>query len=153
MKPGRILPHDLQHSALKYPTVDDLLSAYSRLKEMGFEPVLGATRGETTAFYYLDPHGNCIELFADNFDDCKKSCASAGTSPKFAAHSIGALVDPEKMIAARRVGTSLEELHCCAYAGKFSPSKSLDPEALIQIKRFALKSDHADPDRGFHDSP
>jgi len=143
LKPGRILPHDLQHSALKYPTVDDLLSAYSRLKEMGFEAVLGANRGETTAFYYLDPHGNCIELFADNLDDCKKPCARAGTSPKLAAHSIGAFVDPELMIAARQAGACLEELHRRAQAGEFSPSKSLDPEALIQIKRFALKSNHA----------
>ena len=65
--PGRIHHRRLQHVAFEYPSVDDLLATYARLKGLGIEPVLTADHGATTAFYYEDPDHNSIELLADNF--------------------------------------------------------------------------------------
>ena len=44
---------------------------------------------------------------------------------------MGAYVDPEKMIAARTAGMSVEELHQRAYAGEFPPPKPMDPRVLM----------------------
>ena len=140
VKPERILLHNLQHSALEYPTVDDLLSAYSRMKELKIEPVLGINHGGAISFYYLDPHGNCIELFTEDFDPCKKLCAKALPSRDLMANSIDAFVDPEKMMTAWQAGASVEELLRRACAGEFAPSKPIDPKVLIQLKVFALKA-------------
>jgi len=43
------------------------------------------------------------------------------TSPEFAANPMGAYVDPDKMIAARESGMTVEELHRRTYAGEFPP--------------------------------
>lgn len=48
--------------AFEYPTVDDLLASYTRLKNLGIVPVLTTDTGPTTAFYYEDPDGNSVEL-------------------------------------------------------------------------------------------
>jgi catechol-2,3-dioxygenase len=61
-------PHRLPQSVVKFPTVDDLLSTYTRLKETGIKSVLNANFDGTIAFYYLDLNGNCIKLSADRGD-------------------------------------------------------------------------------------
>jgi catechol 2,3-dioxygenase-like lactoylglutathione lyase family enzyme len=128
---GRRLHRRLQHVAFEYPSVDDLLAAYARLKALGIEPVLTADHGATTAFYYEDPDGNSVELAADNFGDWKQSTEYLRTSADFAANPMGALVDPDAMIAARTAGVSIEEVHRRAYAGEFPPSKFMNPGVLL----------------------
>jgi catechol 2,3-dioxygenase len=120
-----------QHVAFEYPTLDDLLAAYSRLKGQGIEPVLTADHGASTAFYYEDPDRNSVELLADNFGDWDKSTECLRNSPEFAARPMGAYVDPEAMIAARAAGASVEEVHRRAYAGEFPPAKPIDPAVLL----------------------
>lgn len=131
--PERARHNRLQHVAFEYSTVDDLLSTYARLKELGIEPVRTADQGATTAFYYLDPDGNSIELAADNFGDWEKSSEYVRNSPEFAAHPMGTLGDADKMIAARQAGTSPEELHRRAYGGEFPPSKPVDPTVRSEL--------------------
>jgi catechol 2,3-dioxygenase len=121
----------LQRVAFEYPTVDDLLADYTRLKGLGIEPVLTADHGASTAFYYEDPDRNSVELLADNFGDWDKSTECLRTSPVFSANPMGAYVDPDAMIAARAAGMSLDELHRRAYAGEFPPSKPMDPRVLL----------------------
>ena len=50
---------------------------------------------------------------------------------EFAANPMGAYVDPEKMIAARAAGMSVDELHQRAYRGEFPPSEPMDPRVLM----------------------
>jgi catechol-2,3-dioxygenase len=111
--------------------VDDLLASYARLKEHRIEPVLAADSGATTAFYYLDPDLNVVELLADNFGDWAKSTEFMRTSPEFAARPMGQFVDPDAMIAARAAGISVAEVHRRAYAGEYPPSKPMDPRVLM----------------------
>jgi len=127
LKLNFLLQNHLQVVSFKYPSVDDLLSAYARLKEMGIEPVFSADRGATTAFSYLNPDGHCVELVADNCGDWEESDDYMRTSPEVDALTLGTFVDADKMIAARQVGASLEELHRRAYAGEFLPSNSGEP--------------------------
>ena len=95
---GRIHHRRLQHVAFEYPSVDDLLATYARLKGLGIEPVLTADHGATTGFYYEDPDRNSVELLADNFGDWKKSTEYLRTSSEFAANPMGAYVDPDAMV-------------------------------------------------------
>jgi hypothetical protein len=44
---------------------------------------------------------------------------------------MGAYVDPEKMIATRKVGKSPWELRERAFAGEFAPLKPYDPRMLL----------------------
>ncbi|MGA2703541.1 MAG: VOC family protein [Isosphaeraceae bacterium] len=117
----RIHHRRLQHVAFKYPTVEDLLATYARLKGLGIEPVLTADHGATTGFYYEDPDRNSIELLADDFGDSKKSTECLRTSSEFAANPMGAYVDPDAMVvgdAGDAVGLPhlLEELRAVPFA-------------------------------------
>jgi catechol-2,3-dioxygenase len=129
--PQRSQHHRLQHVAFELPTIDDLLATRTRLKSLGIEPVLTADHGASTSFYYDDPDRNSVELTVDNFGDWDKSSEYVRTSSEFAANPMGAYVDPDKMIAARAAGISVDELHRRAYAGEFPPSKPMDPRVLM----------------------
>lgn len=125
-------PHaKLQHVAFEYETIDDLLHSWERLKGLGIEPVLTADHGPTTAFYYQDPDGNSVELFADNFGDWEQSAEYVRTSPDFHQNPMGTYIDPEQLLAARRAGATFVELHERAYAGEFPPALSMDPRVLL----------------------
>ena len=117
--------------AFEYRTINDLLAAYARLKELRIEPVLTADHGVSTALYYEDPDRNSIEVTVDNFGDEERSSEQMRASPEVAAKPMGTYVDAGKMIAARRSGASVEELHLRAYAGEFPPSKPMSLIALM----------------------
>jgi catechol 2,3-dioxygenase len=123
----------LQHVAFEYATIDDLLHSWERLKGMGIEPVLAADHGPTTAFYYQDPDGNSVELFADNFGDWDQSSEYLRTSPAFHHNPMGTYVDPEQMLAARKAGATAAELHQHAMAGEFSPARPMNPRVLRSL--------------------
>lgn len=113
----------LHHVAFELPTIDDLLAAYVRLKQLGIKPVLAADHGATTSFYYEDPDRNSIELMVDNFGAGEESSAFMQTSPDFAANPMGTDVDPELLSEARAAGLSVAELHERAYAGEYCSAK------------------------------
>jgi catechol 2,3-dioxygenase len=121
----------LQHVAFEYATIDDLLTSWERLKGLGIEPVLSADHGPTTAFYYQDPDGNSVELFADNFGDWDQSREYLRTSPAFHQNPMGTYVDPEQMLAARKAGATAAELHRRATAGAFAPARPMNPGVLL----------------------
>jgi catechol-2,3-dioxygenase len=121
----------LQHVAFEYATLDDLLRTHARLKELGIEPVLAVDHGATTAFYYEDPDGNSIELLADNFEDWDKSSEYLRAAPNMATNPLGTPVDPSQMLAARRAGASVEEVHRRAYAREFAPAEPPEPFRVL----------------------
>jgi catechol 2,3-dioxygenase len=109
----------MHHIAFEYPTLDDLLATYARLKLLAIEPVCAADHGATTSFYYEDPDRNSIELLVDNFGDDEQSSDFMRRSPEFANNPMGADVDPDQIYAARATGMSVVEIHERAYAGEF----------------------------------
>jgi catechol 2,3-dioxygenase len=53
------------------------------------------------------------------------------TSADFARNPMGAYVDPDKLLAARKAGASPWELHERAWAGEFAPAKPYDARVLL----------------------
>jgi catechol 2,3-dioxygenase len=121
----------LQHIAFEYETIDDLLGTYARLKGLGILPVLAADQGLQTALYYADPDQNSVELNVNNYGNEWTATEHIKTSPSFAARPMGAYVDPDKIIAARKGGASPWELHERAFAGEFVPPQPYDPRVLL----------------------
>jgi len=120
----------VQHVAFEYDTLDDLLGTYARLKGLGILPVLAADEGMQTVLYYADPDQNNVELNVNNYGDERKATehmkmAPAGQGPR------RVLIDPEKLLQARKAGASPLELHKRAFAGELAPATPYDPRALI----------------------
>ena len=136
--PGKLVHTGIHHTAFECATIDDLLRTYTRLKELGIMPHIALDHGMTLSFYYVDPDGNSVELQVDNFGDWAQSTEWMRTSPDFAADPIGKLVDPEQIIAARKAGASLAEIHHRAYAGEFPPSSPMDPRIPLDDPRTPL---------------
>ena len=112
----------MHHSAYEYPTFDDLMDTFERLRAEGIEPAFCLDHGMTISMYYRDPDGNYVELQADTFGDWAKSKSYMRTSPQFKANPIGVFFDPARLHAAYKSGQSVDELHRAAMAGEFEPN-------------------------------
>jgi catechol 2,3-dioxygenase len=121
----------LQHIAYEYPSLDDLLDTYARLKQAGITPLLSADHGPTTSMYYQDPDGNSVELLVDNFGNWEQSGQFMRTAAAFAAKPMGTFIDMDQLVAARTAGSLPGEIHRRAYAGEFSPAQPVDPRVLM----------------------
>jgi catechol 2,3-dioxygenase len=124
--PDKLQHTGLHHTAYEYPSMNDLLDTYVRLRDQGIVPHACLDHGMTMSFYYVDPDGNSVELQCDEFGDWSASKEFMSSAPEFAADPIGANIDPELILAARRAGASSEDLHRRAYAGEFTPEDPLD---------------------------
>ncbi len=109
----------LRHTAFEYASIDDLLGTYVRLRAHGIVPDYCLDHGPTISFYYKDPDGNHLELQVDCFDDWDESTAFVEHDPRFEKDPIGPRIDPNAMLAARRAGATLSELHEQGYTGGF----------------------------------
>jgi catechol 2,3-dioxygenase len=117
----------MHHVAFEYASVDDLLDTWTRLHdELKLEPHMALDHGMTLSFYFVDPDGNSVELQADWFGDWVKSKQWMRESREFAADPVGTFVDPAKLVAARKAGATLDELHRRAYSGEFPPATPPD---------------------------
>jgi len=121
----------VQHVAFEYETLDDLLGTYVRLKRLGIEPLMAADEGSQTSFYYLDPDQNSVELNVNNYGNQWTATEHMRTASSRTDRQRRVLVDPDKMLAARKAGASPWELHERAFAGEFPPEKPFDPRALL----------------------
>lgn len=124
--PAKVPHTGMHHSAFEYPSIDQLLETYERLKGEGIMPHAALDHGVTTSLYYLDPDGNSVELQVDNFGDWQASSEWMRTAPEFKANPIGVQIDPDKLLAAWRAGADAGELHRRGYAGEFDPGTLLD---------------------------
>ena len=120
----------VQHIAFEYETLDELLGTYVRLKGLEITPVMAADEGSQTSFYYTDPDGNSIELNINNYRNDWTATEHMRTDPS-SDRPRRVLVDPDKLIAARKAGASPWEMHERAFAGEFPPAKPFDPRTLL----------------------
>ncbi|HEV2654347.1 MAG TPA: VOC family protein [Ktedonobacteraceae bacterium] len=134
----KVVHTGIHHLAFEYATLDELLTTYTHLKELGIKPHMCLDHGMTLSFYYVDPDGNSVELQVDNFGNWIQSTAWMHTSPDFAADPIGQFVDPDQIIAARKAGASFADIHRRAYAGEFPPSGPIDPRVPLDDPRSPL---------------
>jgi len=130
--PDRFMHTGMHHVAFEYDSVDALLDNYVRLKEeLDAVPHMCLDHGMTISFYYVDPDGNSVELQADWFGDWSLSKRFMLEAPEFKADPIGTFLDPDKVVAARREGATLEDLHRRAYGGEFVPNAQ--PEIRVAL--------------------
>jgi catechol-2,3-dioxygenase len=112
----------VQHLAFEYETLDDLLGTYLRLKKLGIPLLWAADQFIQTAIYYEDPDGNIVELNVNNFTNDWTVTEQLKALPS----RLHVNIDPERMIAARKTGSSPWELHERALAGEFTPAVSYE---------------------------
>jgi catechol 2,3-dioxygenase len=124
--PEKVTRTGMHHTAFEYETLDGLLSTYLRLKAADILPGACLDHGLTTSFYYIDPDGNDVELQADNYGDWAESTEFMRTDQNFVANPIGAFLDPEALVEARRQGMSPWETHVHAWAGDYPPQGPVD---------------------------
>jgi catechol 2,3-dioxygenase len=111
----------LHHMAFEYPTFDDLMRAFDRLRANGIMPAFCLDHGMAISLYYSDPDGNFVELQADVFGDWALSSAHVQTSPEFKANPIGTFFDPARLYEGYRSGRPFTDLHHEAMAGAYQP--------------------------------
>lgn len=99
----------MHHSAYTFDTIDDLLERYEQLRDQGIRPAVCIAHGVTTSMYYRDPDRNMVEIQVDRFAEPEQATAYMN-GPEYAADSLGPAFDPERMLQARRAGTSVQEL-------------------------------------------
>jgi catechol 2,3-dioxygenase len=124
--PEKLRHAGLHHTAYEYPSMNDLLDTYVRLKEHGIVPHACLDHGMTMSFYYVDPDGNSVELQCDEFGDWSMSKEFMKNAPEFASDPIGIQVDPDRVVSVRGGGATPQEIHRRAYAGEFAPDTPLD---------------------------
>jgi len=102
-------PPGLHHVAFTYPSMQELLDNYVRLKGHGIAPFRCINHGPTTSMYYRDPDGNRVELQIDNFPTAQEGRDWLST-PAFAANPIGVEYDADQLVARFRAGVPVAEL-------------------------------------------
>src|SRR3984893_12939875 len=131
--PGLIVDPDksgharLQHVAFEYPTIDDLLGTYARLKGLGILPGLAADQGLQTAFYYSDPDQNSIELNVNNYGNEWTATEHIKTSTSFAARK-----DPKVAITA-----VMRKTHRPCQCSPQGPTEMYPKISLIKVAQYS----------------
>lgn len=111
----------LHHIAFEYDNFDQWLDNYSRLKTEGIVPFRCVDHGLTMSLYYVDPEGNGVEIQVDAFGEWAASKEWMWASREFEENTVGAFFDPDKLVEARELGLSKEQIHAETYAGKYLP--------------------------------
>ena len=98
----------MEHVAFTYASIDDLVTTYERLRDLGIEPILPVNHGMTVSLYYQDPDGNQVELQIDTATPADTVAFMA--TDVFAANPLGVVFDPEEMAAQHRAGETVTAL-------------------------------------------
>jgi catechol-2,3-dioxygenase len=122
----KVVRTGMHHTAFEYATLDDLLSSYLRLKNEGILPGACLDHGPTMSFYYIDPDANLLELQADNYGDWEASTEFVRHDARFGVNPIGAFIDPEQIVAARREGLTPWQIHERAFRGEYPATRPID---------------------------
>ena len=111
----------LHHTAFEYDSFAGWIDNYVRLRDAGLVPLICLDHGMTMSMYYQDPDGNGVEIQVDVFEDWAVSKEWMWASQEFSEDQIGPQFDPEKVLAAHRLGASMSEIHTRTRKGEFLP--------------------------------
>ncbi|KAJ0160244.1 Biphenyl-2,3-diol 1,2-dioxygenase 2 [Colletotrichum tanaceti] len=99
----------MDHFALEFDSLADLLQSYKARKELGIEPVRCTNHGMSTSMYYRDPDGNKIETQVDAFET-KEEAVRYMTGAEFAEDPLGTTFDPDDLVKRFEAGEDKEDL-------------------------------------------
>lgn len=115
----------LDHLAFFYPTVDDWITTYERLKAVGITPRVSIHHGLTMSLYYRDPDDNGVELSIDNVE---KPQWHDWMRNHLKDNPIGAPMNPDELARKYHAGVPEAEVRF------FNPSPGkFDPEILRRM--------------------
>jgi catechol 2,3-dioxygenase-like lactoylglutathione lyase family enzyme len=101
--------YGIDHLAFTFPSLEQLLLTYERLKGVGIKPVWSINHGPTTSLYYEDPEGIRLEFQVENFPTAQET-ADYFNSREFADNPIGVNTDPDYLLERLRAGAEEAEL-------------------------------------------
>jgi hypothetical protein len=113
--------------AYTFENIDDLLDRYVLLRDQEITPAVCIAQEVTTSIYYQDPDANFVKMQIDNFAT-PADATNNMLGPEYANDSVGSAFDPKAMLAARRDGTSVEELISRAWSQR---ARLPDPMAIL----------------------
>ncbi|EFQ25761.1 glyoxalase/Bleomycin resistance protein/Dioxygenase superfamily protein [Colletotrichum graminicola] len=87
----------VDHFALTFDSLGQLLQAYKTRKEAGIEPAYCVNHGVSMSMYYKDPDGNKIENQVDAFET-KEEAIQYMASAEFTRDPRGPTFDPEELL-------------------------------------------------------
>ncbi|KAK1621794.1 glyoxalase/Bleomycin resistance protein/Dioxygenase [Colletotrichum phormii] len=99
----------VDHFALTFDSLGDLLQSYKARKDMGIEPVWCVNHGMSTSMYYRDPDGGKVETQVDAFET-KEDAIAYMLSAEFGDDPRGARFDPEEMVKRFEAGEDEKSL-------------------------------------------
>ncbi|KAF9872450.1 biphenyl-2, 3-diol 1, 2-dioxygenase 2 [Colletotrichum karsti] len=99
----------MDHFALTFDSLGDLLQSYRSRKEMGIEPAYCVHHGMSTSMYYRDPDGNKIETQVDAYEK-PEDALEFMKSAEFAKDPRGPRFDPEEMLRRFEAGEDEKDL-------------------------------------------
>jgi hypothetical protein len=74
----------------------------------------------------VDPDANLVELQADNYGYWEAFTQFVRDDARFGANPIGAFIDPEPIVAARREGLTPCQIHERAFHGEYPATLPVD---------------------------
>jgi len=98
----------MEHFAVTFSTMGELLANYLRLKAAGINPDWCINHGVTTSIYYRDPDGNQVETQVDTLEVAEADAFMRGEY--FSKNPIGVDFDVEVLLERYRKGDPLSEL-------------------------------------------
>lgn len=105
------------HWAYLFNTLDDLMSAYGRLRDEGITPTYCVNHGFQFSLYYHDPDKNEVELGCDNFPT-RQEINDWFAEGHFAKNFYGYNFDPENVYEMHKNGMSDQEIFAKTYEGQ-----------------------------------
>ena len=99
----------LNHVALRFGTLDEVLENYVALRERKIVPDRCTHHGPGMSFYYYDPDHNQVELLYDTLSD-EESVRRFVESETFRKNPMGLAFDPEQLLRCAKAGVPLDRL-------------------------------------------
>ena len=99
----------LNHVALRFGTLNDVLDAYAELRDHHIVPSWCTNHGPSLSFYYHDPDRNQVELLYDTLPD-EESVRRFVQSEAFQKNPVGLSFDPEQLLRCAKAGVPLSRL-------------------------------------------
>ncbi|KAK1984878.1 hypothetical protein LZ30DRAFT_686557 [Colletotrichum cereale] len=114
----------IDHVALKFASVGDLVKIYRSGKEAGITPFRCLNHGATSSLYYKDPDGNHVEALVDAYGNPEDAQRQIGGMDPLKIKPVG--FDPEDLLRRVDAGENDETLRKAGFLG---PSP-IEPQEL-----------------------
>ncbi|KAF6807909.1 biphenyl-2,3-diol 1,2-dioxygenase 2 [Colletotrichum sojae] len=122
----------MDHFALAFPSLGELLRNYRARRELGIEPAYCVNHGMSTSMYYRDPDGNKIETQVDAFEK-PEDAIKFMESLEFGRDPRGPPFDPEEFLRRFEAGEDEKVLMQRGYVESMSSQPKVPAAAPAKV--------------------